>query len=70
MSETITTEMSPALRAELERLGWKEKQVTWGRRVSADVHGAEIERQGSVRYYAGPFSAVQRDGQSAIVRFG
>ena len=62
--------MNDALRAELLRLGWKPDRVTWGRRVSGDVHGVTLERDGLVRYYPGPFVALERDGQKAIVRWG
>lgn len=67
-----TTEMNADLKAELARLGWAGKldRVVWGRRVSGDMHGAEVEREGVVRYHAGPFTAVTRGGQIAIVRFG
>lgn len=64
--------MNPELRAELQRLGWGDKpesRVVWGRRVSGDMHGAEVERDGVVRYHAGPFSAIRRGDQIAIVRF-
>ena len=69
MTENTTT-MSPALRAELQRLGWKPERVTWGRRVSGDVHGITLERDGVERYHAGPFVPVHADGQTAIVRWG
>ena len=65
-----TTKMNDALRFELARLGWKPEHVTWGRRVSGDVHGVTLERDGVELYYAGPFVSVRRDGQSAIVRWG
>ena len=65
---TIT--MSDTLRAELVRRGWDPDFVTWGRRVSGDVHGVTLERDGLVRYYPGPFVALERDGQKAIVRWG
>ena len=65
-----TSTMSDTLRAELLRLGWKPERVTWGRRVSGDVHGVTLERDGLVRYYPGPFVALERDGQKAIVRWG
>ena len=65
-----TTTMNDALRAELLRLGWKPERVTWGRRVSGNVHGVTLERNGEHRHYAGPFVSVRRDGQTAIVRWG
>ena len=65
-----TTTMNDALRAELARLGWKPERVTWGRRVSGDMHGAILERDGVETYCAGPFVPVHRDGQTAIVRWG
>jgi hypothetical protein len=46
------------------------KRVTWGRRVSGDVHGVTLERDGVKLYYAGPFVPIHRDGQTAIVRWG
>ena len=49
-----TSTMSDTLRAELVRRGWDPDFVTWGRRVSGDVHGVTLER----------------DGQKAIVRWG
>lgn len=66
-----TTEMNPELRQELLRLGWAdpEKRTTWGRRVSGDAYGVEIERNGVVKYYAGPFSIVREGDQIAIVRW-
>ena len=67
---TTTTTMNDALRAELLRLGWKPDRVTWGRRVSGDVHGVTLERDGMERHYFGPFVPVHRDGQTAIVRWG
>jgi hypothetical protein len=65
-----TTTMNNALRAELLRLGWKPERVTWGRRVSGNVHGVTLERDGVERHYTGPFVSVRRDGQTAIVRWG
>lgn len=65
-----TTTMSDTLRAELVRRGWDPDLATWGRRVSGDVHGVTLERDGLVRYYPGPFVAIERDGQKAIVRWG
>jgi hypothetical protein len=66
-----TTTMNNALRAELLRLGWKPERVAWGRRVSGNVPGVTLERDGVERhYYAGPFKPVRRDGQTAIVRWG
>jgi hypothetical protein len=65
-----TTEMSPALRDALIAKGWKPERVTWGRRVSGSPHGMTLERNGVEKYYPGPFVSVQRDGQSAIVRWG
>ena len=65
-----TTTMNDVLRAELARLGWKPERVTWGRRVSGDVRGVTLERDGEHGYYARPFVPVHRDGQTAIVRWG
>jgi len=67
---TKTTEMSPALRDALRILGWKPERVTWGRRVSGDMHGAILERDGVETYYAGPFVPVRIGDQMAIVRWG
>jgi hypothetical protein len=69
-TKQITVDMSPALREELQRLGWKPARVTWGRRVSGDMHGAVIERDGTEKYHAGPFTAVRAGDQMAIVRWG
>lgn len=69
MMTTKTTTMNDALRAELVRLGWKPERVTWGRRVSGDMHGVTLERDGVERHYLGPFVPVHRDGQTAIVRW-
>lgn len=72
MQTTNTTEMNQDLRAELVRLGWGAKldRVVWGRRVTGDVHGATVEKDGVTRHYDGPFSCVRKGDQIAIVRFG
>lgn len=67
----ITTEMSFALRGELLNLGWRSPdRLCWGRRVSGDMHGMTLERNGVEKYYPGPFTAVRAGDQSAIVRWG
>ena len=66
----MTETMNETLRAELVRLGWNPQRVTWGRRVSGDVHGVTLERDGVTRHYTGPFVPVHGDGQTAIVRWG
>ena len=63
-----TTEMSPALRAELVKLGWNPERVLWGRRVNGDAHGVTIEREGKTRYWPGPGVCVRGGDQVAIVR--
>lgn len=72
MDKQTTTEMAPELREELVRLGWGDKlaHLEWGRRMSGDMHGAEVERNGKIRYITGPFTAVRGGGQIAIVRRG
>jgi hypothetical protein len=69
-TKQITADMSPALREELQRLGWKPARVTWGRRVSGDMHGVTLERNGQERHYPGPFVPVHAGDQTAIVRWG
>lgn len=68
--KTTTTTMDDALRDALRILGWKPERVTWGRRVSGDMHGAILERDGVETYYAGPFVPVRMGDQMAIVRWG
>jgi hypothetical protein len=65
-----TTEMTSALRDALTAKGWDPQRVTWGRRVSGSPHGVTLERNGVETYHQGPFVAIYRDGQSAIVRWG
>lgn len=70
-TQQITTEMSPALREKLLNLGWRNPNNTcWGRRVSGDMHGATLERNGVEKYHAGPFTSVRVGDQIAIVRWG
>jgi hypothetical protein len=63
-----TDTMNEALRAELVRLGWDPESVIWGRRVWGNPEGVELERHGNLKYYAGPFWSIKKDGQMAIVR--
>lgn len=66
-----TTEMTQDLRSKLLNLGWrKPENMTWGRRVSGDMHGVTLERNGVEKYYPGPLISVRVGEQVAIVRWG
>lgn len=70
-SVTETTIMDQSLRTALEEKGWNPNFIgVWGRRVSGDPSGVEIERGGKTVYYDGPFSCIRAGDQIAIVRFG
>ena len=65
----MTKTMNAALRGALIAKGWDPERVVWGRRVSGDPYGVELEKDGKYYYYDGPFQTVRAGDQCAIVRW-
>jgi len=71
MNDDVTTTMNPTLIAALTEKGWDPAKVrVWGRRVTGDMHGVVLEKDGKTSCIPGPFFCIHGGDQIAIVKFG
>jgi len=67
----VTTTMNPELTSRLIEQGWNPSRIrNWGRRVSGDMNGVVLERNGKHFCIPGPFFCIHGGDQIAIVKFG